>query len=102
MAKTKTKRPVKKAAKKVPTAADIKAMKEKLKSNVDKAQEALCVAENRLDYLRAELECQEEFFDDAEGDLFDAEGDLSDFDEMVKYAKETGDWLDVIHFSPSL
>jgi predicted nucleic acid-binding Zn-ribbon protein len=84
-----------------PSTTDLKLMRDALKREIDKAQEAYNIAENHLEAAQAELDCRQEFFDDADNDLFEAENDLYDFECVVEDAKASGDWKEVVRFKPS-
>ena len=86
---------------KVPTPAELKAMKDVFKAQIAKDQEAYNVAENKFEAAETEFECQREFFEDADSDLQDAAYDLEEFNDLVQCAKESGDWKHVVNFKPS-
>lgn len=84
-----------------PTPTELKLMRDALKREIGKAKEVFNAAENHLEAAQAELECRQEFFDDADNDLFEAESDLEDFNAEVEDAEDSGDWSEVIRFTPS-
>ena len=97
----KARKPITKVKAVKPSPADLKARKDVLKAQIVKDQEAYNVAENKFEALEAELECQREFFDDADNDLQDAEYDLEEFNDLVQYAKDFDRWDVVIKWKPS-
>jgi len=97
----KARKPIVKVKAVKPSPAELKAMKEKLKANIAWAKWEYNIAENKFEALEAELECQREFFDDADNDLQDAEYDLEEFNDLVQYAKDFDDWKHVVNFKSS-